>query len=43
MTRSVPIAALLVALALALGGVLLGITFVTNLAMLRLQGKGFEA
>ena len=29
-------------LALALGAVLLGITFVTNLAMLRLQGKSFD-
>ncbi|RPI82334.1 MAG: tungstate transporter permease, partial [Chloroflexi bacterium] len=30
------------ALALALGVVLLGITFITNLAMLRLQGKSFD-
>lgn len=30
------------ALALALGAVLLGITFITNLAMLRLQGKSFD-
>jgi tungstate transport system permease protein len=29
-------------LALALGGVLLGITFITNLVMLRLQGKTFD-
>jgi tungstate transport system permease protein len=29
-------------LALALGGVLLGIAFLTNLAMLRLQGKSFD-
>jgi tungstate transport system permease protein len=29
-------------LALALGAVLLGITFLTNLAMLRLQGKSFD-
>lgn len=29
-------------LALALGGVLLGMVFVTNLAMLRLQGKAFD-
>jgi tungstate transport system permease protein len=29
-------------LALALGAVLLGITFITNLAMLRLQGKSFD-
>jgi tungstate transport system permease protein len=29
-------------LALLLGGVLLGITFVTNLVMLRLQGKSFD-
>ncbi len=29
-------------LALALGGVLLGITFIANLAMLRLQGKSFD-
>ncbi|HWQ83016.1 MAG TPA: ABC transporter permease, partial [Anaerolineales bacterium] len=29
-------------LALALGGVLLGITFIANLAMLRLQGKTFD-
>ena len=29
-------------LALALGGVLLGLTFLANLAMLRLQGRGFE-
>lgn len=29
-------------LALALGGVLLAITFITSLAMLRLQGKAFE-
>jgi tungstate transport system permease protein len=29
-------------LALALGGVLLAITFITNLAMLRLQGKTFD-
>ncbi len=30
------------ALALALGVVLLGITFLANLAMIRLQGRGFE-
>ncbi len=30
------------ALALALGWVLLGITFVINLVMLRLQGKSFD-
>lgn len=30
------------ALALSLGAVLLGITFLTNLAMLRLQGKSFD-
>jgi tungstate transport system permease protein len=29
-------------LALALGAVLLGITFLTNLAMLRLQGRAFD-
>jgi tungstate transport system permease protein len=29
-------------LALALGGVLLAITFITNLAMLRFQGKSFD-
>lgn len=29
-------------LALALGGVLLAITFITNVAMLRLQGKSFD-
>jgi tungstate transport system permease protein len=29
-------------LAMALGGVLLGITFITNLVMLRLQGKSFD-
>lgn len=29
-------------LALALGAVLLGITFITNLAMLRMQGKSFD-
>jgi tungstate transport system permease protein len=29
-------------LALALGGVLLGLVFIANLIMLRLQGKGFE-
>lgn len=30
-------------LALALGAVLLGITFITNLAMLRLQGRSFDS
>jgi tungstate transport system permease protein len=30
------------ALALALGGVLLMITFLANLIMLRLQGRGFD-
>ena len=29
-------------LAIALGMILLGITFVVNLAMLRLQGKSFD-
>jgi tungstate transport system permease protein len=29
-------------LALSLGAVLLGIAFLTNLAMLRLQGKSFD-
>jgi tungstate transport system permease protein len=29
-------------LALALGAVLLGITFLANLAMLRLQGRSFD-
>jgi ABC-type tungstate transport system substrate-binding protein len=29
-------------LALALGAVLLGITFITNVAMLRLQGRSFD-
>jgi tungstate transport system permease protein len=30
-------------LALALGGVLLGITFIVNLVMMRLQGRSFDA